>query len=256
MTITSQSTNPATDARALPADPLAQVGIMVNRPMGAALPWPDIRAQPGAVGQLLLPPVMAQAGARRLLVLVPDADIDEATWAASLWNLATPRSLPVLLVSATNRPEEQYRARRRLISLAAMTRADNVPVSVELLLDTGWEQAARRFWKPGDLLVCPSELRAGGLFGHRALAQALVRRLGAPVYVLTGYCPALPDERLSLTRRMLAWVPPVLILIAFFWVQTQLTKATAGPLQTTALIGTVIVEFVLIALWEHLINNL
>jgi hypothetical protein len=253
-TTNSSQTSKRIEPRGAAAGLAGEAGVAAGR--GAGLPLPEVSALPGVTSQLLLPPGMAQAGARRLVALVPEADSTESAWAALLWRLANPRNLPVLLVGVTGQPETQYRARRRLIDLAALTRADNVPVSVELLVEASWEEAARRFWRPGDLLICPAELRADGLLGHRRLAQRLVRRLGAPVYVLSGYGPARPEERWRLTRSLLGWVPPLLILVAFFWVQAQLTQATAGPLQTIALIGTVVVEFALIMLWERALSHL
>lgn len=243
----------------------SQTGIIVGTDAGRAAPGTlaaPRRADskewvlPGNVGNLLLPADVPLPPARRLVVLVPDGNVDESGLAACIWSLASPRGLEVLLLGTLRRPQEQFRARRRLVAIGAITRDDTVHVDIELLLDQGWQQAVRRVWRPGDLIVCHSELMVAAGLGRRPLSQALLHSLAAPVYVVSGFYPDLPDERVSGLVRLGAWIPPVAIVLAFLGLQMRLTEATTGTLQTVMLIFTVLVEFILIAAWERFLDNL
>ena len=220
---------------------------------------PD-QMEPGAagaaIGHLLIPAGAPRPAVRRLVVLLPDADVDEAGLAAFIWSMAKERALEVLLLGTLPRPREQYRARRRLVTIAAITRDDTVHVDIELLPELSWEQAVRRVWQPGDLIVCHSELTETGGLIARPLAQSLLHSLAAPVYLVSGFYPELLEERVSGLVRLGEWIPPAVIMVAFFGLQVRLAQATAGNLQTIALVLTVLFEFLLIAAWERFLNTL
>jgi hypothetical protein len=220
-------------------------------PAGVARP-----PRPGAPGALLIPAGRPLPAAQRLVVLVPDAMVDEAHLAAFIWALAAPQGLEVLLLGTPRRLDEQYRARRRLASIAAITRDDHVRVSSELISDKGWLAAVRQVWRPGDLVVCHAELTSARGLRRRPLAPALVQALQGPVYVAAGLYPDLPHERRGWLAQASAWLPPVAIILGFLALQARLTAATSGGVQTVLLALSVMAEFALIAAWEHFLGTL
>jgi hypothetical protein len=211
---------------------------------------------PNSLGILLLPDLAELPPAQRLVVLMPDHDVSETGLAKYIWTLASPRRLPVLLLGISHDSQEQYRARRRLVTVAAITRDDTVQVEIELAFDQGWKQACRRVWRPGDLIVCHGEQKVAAGLGRRPLAEVLLHSLSTPVYVASGFYPDLSDERVRGVAQLGSLLPPAVILALFFGLQVRLTQATTGSLQTILFVLTVVVEFLLIAAWERLLGYL
>ncbi len=232
------------DARALQPKTLT---VPLPRPVAAESP-----PMPSTAGALLILADQPLPPARRLIVLVPDTDVDESELATRIWSLASPRGLAVLYLGMIRDVRAESLTRRRLITLAAITRDDWAHVETRLEFEGQWVQVVRRIWEPGDLIVCHAEQAlSGGNLKRRSLAQSLVAALNTPVYVLSGFYPELPTEQPKWLARLLAWLPPSGILVIFFALQVRMTQATWGWIQTALLCLSVIVEFGLIGAWEH-----
>jgi hypothetical protein len=207
---------------------------------------------PSAAGALLIPADQPLPPARRLIVLVPEVDVDEPELARRIWSLASPRGLEVVYVGMVQDALAESLARRRLATLAAITRDDWAHVETRLEPEGQWVQIVRRMWKPGDLIVCHAEQALSGWSLNRtSLAQSLVAALNTPVYVLSGFYPGLPTQQSKSLARLLAWLPPLALLVIFLLVQVRVTQATRGWIQTVLLCLSAIVEFGLIGAWEH-----
>jgi hypothetical protein len=262
----------ASEAGAIPHAQAARETILAGRPgvvvesdAGSGLPRTPAPPRreggkgwgvPGNLGILLLPDRMVLPAAQRLVVLVPDWDVSESGLAEYIWALASPRRLPVLLLGVSRNSQEQYRARRRLALVAAITRDDLVHVDIELALGQGWQQAVRHIQQPGDLVVCHGEQRLASGLNRRKLAEVLLNSLDTPVYVISGFYPEPPEEQTHWLAQLGSLLPPAIIIVLFFGLQARLTQVTTGSLQTILFILTVLVEFVLIAIWERLVGNL
>ncbi|MEW5987175.1 MAG: hypothetical protein AB1791_11115, partial [Chloroflexota bacterium] len=109
--------------------------------------------QDSRVTSLLITDGRPLPAARRLVVLVasPDTPYDLAR---EVWNLAAPHRLDVLFVALTRRRSERGVLQRLLVSLAAVTRDDHVPVETHLQERGSWLQTVQAVWRPGDLIVC------------------------------------------------------------------------------------------------------
>jgi hypothetical protein len=204
------------------------------------------------VGALLIPADTPLPPAERLVVLVPDSDVDEAELASRILSLAAPRWLQVLFVGAGPGPEAELLARRRLSLLAAMTRDDRTSVETRLEPDGDWLRAVHRVWRPGDLIVCHAEQVLSGLSGRpKSLANAIVSALNTPVYVLSGFYPRQASEWSPRLARFLSWLPPLAILVVFFMLQVRIAQGTTGWVQTALLCLSVVVECGLIGACER-----
>ena len=205
---------------------------------------------PSSAAQLLIPADQPLPPARRLLVLIPDQDMDEAEFVRRIWTLASPRHLAVLYLGLTSDAPMEARARRRLATLAALTRDDWVMVQTHLAIGSSWERAVKTVWRPGDLMVCHAEQSEVGGLWRRPLAQKLVAALQAPVYLLSGFYPQMRLSPSPLIARLLSWSIPLAILIGFFLLQVQIAEQVQGWLQTALLSASVAVEFGLVGLWN------
>jgi hypothetical protein len=193
---------------------------------------------------------------RRLVVLVPDMDVDEASLATRIWSMAAPRHMQVLFLGTLRHEQERYRARRRLALIAAITRDRATHVESQLVLSADSLAAALAVCQPGDIFVCHSEQMVSSWKSKPIpLAQKLLSVVNAPIYVLSGFYPNLGNEGPN-WMRALTWLPPMLLVIVGFAVQVRLAQATSGWLQTAVLGLSVIAEFVLVAAWERYLGNL
>ena len=212
---------------------------------------PEVKAQPSSAairapiqdGQPLPP-------ARRLVVLVPTTDVDEARFARRIWMLASTTRLDVLYVALVHEPDEESRVRRQLAMLAALTRDNLFRVETQLQSVRNWTKAIRPLLRDGDLIVCHAE-QTIDTFGirRRPLAPELVAAREAPVYVLSGLSVAAtrlrPDRFAGLIRDAM----PYVIVAGFFGFQTQAVGLTQGWGTPAFLCLSVLVEFGLIWIW-------
>jgi len=161
----------------------------------------------------------------RLLVLVPNVEGLETELARRVWLLASPSGLNVTYLSVIDHFADEPLARRRLATLAALTRDARTRVETSVSVAGDWLHAVRRIWTPRDLVVCLSEhVAAARRRGQPSLDLALASDLNAQVYLLSGAYP----ERGHLTRPWLArTVPatlPYAIVAMAFLLQVQIAR--------------------------------
>lgn len=205
------------------------------------------------LAHLLIPTDQPLPPAQRLIVLIPDAEVNETEMARRIWRLASPRQLAVVYLGLTPDPLTEAPARRRLTTLAAVTRDEWVNVQTRLVIGSDWCRAVQACWRPGDLVVCQAEhMVPGGFLGiwRRPLGQRLVNALRAPVYLLTGLYESLPMPPARRQARLLSWSIPLLTLIIFFMLQVEIDHQMTGWLRTTVLTASVTLEFGLMGLWN------
>ncbi len=189
---------------------------------------------------------------QRLVVLTPDAEVNESRLAAKLWSMASTSGQTILLLGLARDMDREARVRRRLASLSAIVRDKRTRVETRIGLGARWAPLVQSVWQAGDLLVCHAEQSQptwGGL-GREPLALALATKLKIPVYAVAGFYPHLPPELPEWVSRSLALLPLVAILIIFLLIQFGIQRFTTGWAQTALLFLSVVVEYVLMAAWE------
>lgn len=190
--------------------------------------------------------------AQRLLVLVPPTLIDENELARRIWSMASPRRLSVLYLGLCPEVEQEAAARRRLATIAAITRDDWAQVETRLVVGNDWTRAVRSVYRLNDLIICHAEQQvATSRFKQQPLSQALLAALNAPVCTLSGFCPNLPPSESSAGPRLLSWLFPVFILAAFFLLQIRIEQLPRDWAHTALLSLSVIVEYALIGVWSY-----
>ena len=214
-----------------------------------------MRKQPASlVMSLLVPEGVSLPPARRLVVLVPDLDLDEAALARRVWNLAAPNKLAVLYLGLSRSNSEEPHARRQLATLAALTRDDWVTVSTALVAETEWIDALRRVLRGDDLIVCHREQTAVGWRGARPLGNALCQDLQTPVHLLEGFYAGDPAQAIHPTARFAFWGGSVVILAAAFWLQVQISALPKNWAESALMVLSVVAECGLIGLWSRVFN--
>lgn len=193
---------------------------------------------------------------RRFVVLVPDQKTDDIELARRIWTMASPHGRAVLFLALCRDRRDESSLRRRLATLAAVTRDDQVHVQIKLTFDTNWLPAVKGLWSPGDLVVCHAEQSVSEAWGlrHKPLAQALVSTLNTPVCQLSGFYPALSTRPIRPMTQLLAWSIPIGIIASFALIQVQFEQALTGGIRTLGLCLSVIVEFGCIWVWHSFFN--
>jgi hypothetical protein len=189
--------------------------------------------------------------AKRLIVLVAQAEVDEARLARRVWQMAVPGRSEVLYVALVRGVDDELRTRRCLVTLTSITRDDRIHVATRVVFQSQWLTALRPLVQPGDVIVCAAEQTVKRLGRSvQPLSDQLAATLAAPVQVLEGVCmkPSPPRRR--------RWWPVIREAVPFtiaagflefqMWTTTQLVRGAAG---NAVLALSVVVEFSLIWLW-------
>lgn len=210
--------------------------------ISVALPGLD----PGAahVGDLLILPKNENIVAvRRLVVLLPENDLDECTLAQRIWSLAAPGSLDILFLVLASNQNVQAHLRRRLATLAAIIGHRQIKVSTKMAVETNWVKAVEQVWQLGDILLCfDRHMRYHSRLRRQRLGIYLAMVMNVPVYLLAGMHVGLPLRALDTLREGLALVMALFVIIAFAWLQISVDQVMDGGLLALVLCLTVFIE--------------
>lgn len=157
-----------------------------------------------------------QAGAiRRLIVLLPDAEINEAFLARALWSLSASGAAQVHIIARVDDWANESLARLRLAMVTALLRESGIePVTQLEASGAEWPQVVRRISLPGDVIVCDAgqklPIHAQGLAVTLKPLGEYFAAMRMPVCVVHGVVRYPP--RMTPRRVMKVWVVPLLII--------------------------------------------
>jgi hypothetical protein len=185
--------------------------------------------------------------AGRLVVMVPNGNIDENEFAHRIWKLASIASLPIhFLAFSVDRDSSAY-WHSRLATIAAVTSFGQVKTSTGIIAGNGWLRSLRRMLRPGDLLVCLNEHQVPyRIFGQRVLGEYLSTSLDVPVYLMNDLDVDASSFWLSRLKGAFSWFASFAIILVFALIQIWIDQTTADPTSTILLCLSVIIEFLLI----------
>ena len=192
-------------------------------------------------------------GIKRLVILIPDLDAEEARLSHYIWSLAAPQQMEVLLVSLVQAPEDEFHALRRLTSIAAITRDAWVKVDTQVLFGSSWVKAVRPLLGQDDLLVCPTGQTAAVGWGKKvSLEAALSSAIKKPVHVIPSFFQTSPQPRLDWVRRLPFWIGLAIILASFFLLEVDVNRSITDWTGQVILIGLILVEAGLLYGWASI----
>jgi hypothetical protein len=192
-------------------------------------------------------------GIKRLVILIPDLDTEEARLSHYIWSLAAPQQMEVLLVSLVQVPGDEFHALRRLTSIASITRDTWVKVDTQVLFGRSWVKAVKPLLKQDDLLVCPSGQTAMVGWGKKvSLEAALSSAIKKPVHVIPSFFQSGAQPRLAWVRRLPFWVGLVIILASFFFLEVDVNRSITDWTGQVILIGLILVEITLLYWWTSI----
>jgi len=211
---------------------------------------PDSDTQNSPLSSLLPSAQLTSSPARRLVVLIPDAESINTDLTRRIWELASPSGLRVLFLSLCSDGSEEPNLRRQLVTLAAAIQDTKVSTEIRIEFGNDWIEKVKTVWRPGDALVCFAEQQAG--LRHRPLSQVLNSTFEAPVYILSGLHPPPRGSRSGFLSQLVSWAGSIGIILGFFWIQVKIDQLPKDWAHTTLLCLSVLVEIGLIWLWNSL----
>jgi hypothetical protein len=206
-------------------------------------------AEASEIGGLFVVQGRNPISVRRLVVLIPNVDIDEAEVAQEVWKLAFPPGLAVLFLGLCPNINEEPRVRRRLATLAALTRDERVSVDMQLEFGHNWIKKLRTVLAVGDIVVCHTEQQTG--IWHQPLELALAR-LDIPTLTLKGFIPPMYKSSSTFLRESIFWLVSVVIVLGFFWLQAQELRISEIWAQDTLLGLSILIELGVLFVWHSI----
>ena len=190
---------------------------------------------------------------RRLIVLVPESEVDTALMARKIWELANAFESRVQFLGLSKDAEYEPVLRRQLVTLSAMLGNDNISVESKTEFGNDWLSVVKSEFHEGDVIVCFAEQRSG--IARRPLSQILESNLNATVYVLAGFQQQEDRLRSSWMFNATAWAGSIGIILGFFWMQSKLTHFPTDWAHTTLLYISLFVEVGTIWAWNFLFEK-
>jgi len=192
---------------------------------------------------------------KRLVVLVPNQDIDVAPFSRRIWSLAFPDRLDILLITLPIDPDYLLTAERRLATIAAILRDPRLHIETKVFSSRSWLKIARQVWQPGDLLVCPAEQDIStGIGKHTPLGLALAATFKAPVYRLKGFYQQPKAGLPNWIKALPYWVILLTTIAGFFKFEATVDASVKGWVGRVLLLVIVAIEIGLIYLLTSLIG--
>lgn len=178
---------------------------------------------------------------RRLIVLVPTTRIDEQRLIERTINLASLNRAEVLFLGVSPDRTQTDDARHRLGVIASKVRGAVVAYS-QVLPDANWIAALHKVLRPTDSVLMPADLASS--------LEPDLAALRIPVFRIADLRPSLTLRLYRTVARLLFESAPLLIIIGFLWLQSEIGNQTSGYLNVALTVLSLIVELGLIVTWS------
>ena len=159
--------------------------------------------------------------ARRLIVLVPEPEMDATFMARKIWELANTLECGIQFLGLSKDAAHEPGVRRQIVTLSAMVGSEDISVETKIAIGNDWLSVVRSNWREGDVIVCFTGQSSG--LARRPLNQMLESNLNATVYVLSDI-QSQEERPHSWVVNAMAWAGSIGIIIGFFWLQAKLIQ--------------------------------
>ncbi len=201
----------------------------------------------------LLPNDGGSRAAHRLVVLVPDQDVDEVSFSRAIRSILRSETTHVLLVTAVNSVESELAARRRLTTISSHVSDFDLYIEVRIVWNRSWIAAAHEVAGKDDRIACPPELTVrAGLRKRQPLEVAITRRLGLPVIPLPGFFKSNHPGFSHTLLQIGYWVVILAIVAGFFVLESDASQVAQGWIGQVIIVVLMIFELGALYLWTSI----
>ena len=190
--------------------------------------------------------------AQRIIVLVPDAELDLAYAARKIWEIATTVGGSIQFIGLCTDMYREPSLRRQMVALSAFMGTEKIPAQSRVEIGKNWLNALRTEWRQGDTIVCFNGVSAG--ISRKPLSQLLETSVEATIYVIDGAPRQAHGSQHGWWADALAWAGSIAIILGMFWLQTTITGLPSYWARTLLLCISIFVEFGMIWMWNSLFN--
>lgn len=189
--------------------------------------------------------------AHRLIVLVPESEVDTTETARKIWELANALKCHVQFIGLSKDTVREPGLRRQLVILSALVRDDWVHVESKIEFGSNWLKVVECNWRKGDVIACFEEQQTG--FARKPLGRVLESNLNTTIHVLSGF--QYPERsRSDWLRNVMAWAGSLGIIAGFFWMQVKITQLPEDWVHTALMYLSIPIEVGLIWGWNALFS--
>ena len=165
----------------------------------------------------------------RLIVLIPDQDVDEVKISRKILSQAFSRRLDIVLVTLVYNAENEYMARRRLATMMTLLRGPQLKVETKVSLGHSWVKVVDQLIQNRDMIFCPAELTELSFLGTRKpLEEILKRGLNLPIVTYAGLYHDTHINWLNFIYHAGQWIILSAILLLFLIFEIDLNLFVMG----------------------------
>lgn len=186
---------------------------------------------------------------RRLVVLVPNLDLNEVQLAREVWEMALAPRLAVLLISLCSDLSEESLIQRRLINLAAMIRDPRIVVETHIEYGRNWVRGVKSVFTEGDVILCHEEQSVGI---KRTPLTEVLKAAHAPVWTLSGYHPTNIPSHPRWLSSVIFWSVALAVMAGFFYLQVQVNQITDSVARYVVLCLSALAEIGTLSIWSSI----
>lgn len=191
----------------------------------------------------------------KLLVLVPEDELDETRYARKARQLAETYKLDIRFIGLNQSAEMESQIRRKLITLSGIAGTETIGSSFTMVEASSWLDVLKKEFLPGDRILCPSEFNTNSFYMKES--QETQAALAGKVHFVPGMLTSSDRERVEMvTRLILNWVGILAILAIGFFLEADFDRQTVGLVRTLAEITIFTGEIGILWWWNKFVNRL
>jgi len=193
----------------------------------------------------------------RLLVLVPNDELDEAKYAKKARSLAEYYHLDIVFLGKTDSSDSELYLRRRLITLAGISRNQDILSTFTTNSRGSWGKLISSRYEPGDYILLPKEMmEIKGLVTQHYIYQELQKKYGGQAIAVIGFLitkQTIHFEKIIFP--IINWAGIFAIFVISFGLEANVGSHTFGWIRILGEISLVGVEIFSLLLWNSLTNK-
>jgi hypothetical protein len=193
----------------------------------------------------------------KLLVIVPEDDLEEVKFAKKARSLAEYYDLDILFLGKVTSFETEPFLRRRLITLAGISSNNILKTQFITYSNSSWIKIISNVYKTGDFILCPKELPHSRIsFSRLPMVERIKNQYGDKVITVTGLMVSPKHKKMEqLIIPFLYWAGIIFILTTAFGLEASFGSHTFGWFRVVGEISLVGIEILSLWVWNSITNR-
>ncbi len=191
----------------------------------------------------------------RLLVLVPDEELDEAKYAQKARSLAELLNVNIAFLGKIHSQDTEPLLRRTLVTLSGIASTSSMKSEFFEYANPTWMEIVTQEFNPGDYILCPKEMV--DFISDINQSESLKSRFETRMLFVPGMVASQRNQRLEeffiQTRN---WMGILIIIGAAFGLEVSFDSQTVGWIRILGEVFLVSVELIILWFWNAYINRL